>query len=73
METLGAPMERAHTVMQKWGYTGAACLPMALDDAVRAGKLKEDDLVMFTGSGAGLSMGCVAMRWSPNARAGNGR
>ena len=65
METLGEPMEKAHTVMGKWGYTGSACLPMALDDAVRAGRLHPGDLVVFTGSGAGLAMGAVAMRWNP--------
>jgi 3-oxoacyl-[acyl-carrier-protein] synthase-3 len=69
MEHLGVSMERAHTIMQKWGYTGAACLPMALDDAVRAGRLHDDDLVVLTGSGAGLAMGCVALRWSGGAGA----
>lgn len=68
METLGVPMAKAHTVMDKWGYTGAACLPMALDDAVRAGRLHEGDLVLLTGSGAGLAMGSVALEWRPGAR-----
>lgn len=63
METLGQPMERAHTVMGKWGYTGAACLPMALDDAVRGGRLNDGDLILLTGSGAGLTMGCMALEW----------
>jgi 3-oxoacyl-[acyl-carrier-protein] synthase III len=63
MAGMNLPMERAHTIMHKWGYTGSACLPMALDDAVRAGKLADGDLVMFTGSGAGLSMGSVALEW----------
>jgi 3-oxoacyl-[acyl-carrier-protein] synthase-3 len=63
MSALDVPMSRAHTVMGKWGYTGAACLPMALDDAARAGRLHDGDLVMLTGSGAGLAMGCVALRW----------
>lgn len=67
MDRLGAPMSRAHTVMDKWGYTGSACLPMALDDAVKAGRLHDGDLVLLTGSGAGLSMGCVAMRWHPRS------
>jgi 3-oxoacyl-[acyl-carrier-protein] synthase-3 len=65
MGALGEPMAKAHTVMHKWGYTGSACLPMALDDARRAGRLKDGDLVVMTGSGAGLSMGCVALRWHP--------
>lgn len=67
MEKLGVPMSLAHTIMGKWGYTGAACLPMALDDAVRSGRLKDGDLVMLTGSGAGLAMGALAMHWRPSA------
>lgn len=66
MATLGVPMERAHTVMHKWGYTGSACLPMALDDAVHEGRVAPGDLVVMTGSGAGLAMACLAMRWQPS-------
>ncbi len=68
MKSLEQPMSRAHTIMHKWGYTGSACLPMALDDAVSTGKLKDGDLVVMTGSGAGLAMGCVALRWNTNTR-----
>jgi 3-oxoacyl-[acyl-carrier-protein] synthase-3 len=67
MEALGEPMAKAHTVMHKWGYTGSACLPMALDDAVRAGKVRDGQLIVFTGSGAGLAMGSVAMTWRSRA------
>ena len=63
MATLGEPMSKAHTVMRQWGYTGSACLPMALDDAKTKGLLKDGDLMVLTGSGAGLAMGCVAMTW----------
>ena len=63
MSALDVPMTRAHTVMGKWGYTGAACLPMALDDAARTGRLHDGDLVMLTGSGAGLAMGSVVLEW----------
>jgi 3-oxoacyl-[acyl-carrier-protein] synthase III len=63
MERLGQPMNRTHLVMGKWGYTGSACLPMALDDAVKAGRLEDGDLVVLTGSGAGLSMACIALEW----------
>jgi 3-oxoacyl-[acyl-carrier-protein] synthase-3 len=68
MNTLGEPVEKAHTVMAKWGYTGAACLPMALDDSVRSGRLSEGDLIVMTGSGAGLAMGCLALEWRPRSR-----
>ncbi len=64
MDKLGVPMERTHNVMHKWGYTGSACLAMALDDAARAGRLRDGDLVMLTASGAGLSAGCMALTWN---------
>jgi 3-oxoacyl-[acyl-carrier-protein] synthase-3 len=73
MAGMGLPLERAHTVMHKWGYTGSACLPMALHDARAAGRLHDGDLVVLTGSGAGLSMGCVALRWAEPARVRAGR
>ncbi len=65
MERLRQPMEKTHTIMGKWGYTGSACLPMALDDARAAGRLRPGDLVVLTGSGAGLAMGSVALIWNP--------
>lgn len=52
-------------IMHKWGYTGSACLPMALDDAVRSNRLESGALVVMTASGAGLAMGSVALRWNP--------
>ena len=57
------PMSRTHTVMGKWGYTGSACIPMVLDDAVREGKLKEGDNLVMCASGGGLNMACAAFRW----------
>jgi 3-oxoacyl-[acyl-carrier-protein] synthase-3 len=63
MKILDVPMERTHTVMQKWGYTGSACIPMVLDDAVREGKLKAGDNVIMCASGGGLNMACAAFKW----------
>jgi len=63
MKILDVPMERTHTIMQKWGYTGSACIPMALDDAVREGKLKAGDNLIMCASGGGLNMACAAFRW----------
>lgn len=68
MTTLGEPIEKAHTVMGKWGYTGVACIPMALDDSVRTGRIGEGDLILMTGSGAGLAMGSLALEWHPHSR-----
>ena len=53
MDGLGLPRERAHTIMEECGYTGSACVAMAFDDAVRQGKVKAGDLVVFVGSGGG--------------------
>lgn len=64
MDRLGQPREKAWTIMDKWGYTGSACLPMALQDAVEKGAVTAGDLLYFTGSGAGLAMGAVVMRWT---------
>ncbi len=63
MAKLELPMERTHTIMDKWGYTGSACIPMVLHDAVAAGKLNRGDNVVMCASGGGLNMACVAFRW----------
>lgn len=55
MDNLGVDKERAHTIMDRYGYTGSACIPMAFDDAMQKGKLKEGELVCFMGSGGGLA------------------
>ncbi|MGH9881379.1 MAG: 3-oxoacyl-[acyl-carrier-protein] synthase III C-terminal domain-containing protein, partial [Pyrinomonadaceae bacterium] len=52
-----------HTVMGKWGYTGSACIPMVLDDAIYEGKVKRGDNLIMCASGGGLNMACVAFRW----------
>jgi 3-oxoacyl-[acyl-carrier-protein] synthase-3 len=48
----------------QWGYTGSACIPMALDDAVRQGKLQRGDNLILCASGGGVSMACAAFRWT---------
>jgi 3-oxoacyl-[acyl-carrier-protein] synthase III len=62
MADLGLPMEKTHTVMEKWGYTGSACIPMALDDAREQGKLHPGDLAVFIGSGVGYNQAGAAFR-----------
>ncbi|MDD5368373.1 MAG: ketoacyl-ACP synthase III [Anaerolineaceae bacterium] len=55
MEALGLPMEKTHWIMDKWGYTGSACVPMCFDDAREQGKIKSGDLVTLVGSGVGYN------------------
>lgn len=68
MAALGEPMTKTHTIMDKWGYTGSACLPMALHDARTNDRVAPGDLLVLTGSGAGLAMGSAALRWTRNGR-----
>ncbi|UZR97899.1 3-oxoacyl-ACP synthase III family protein [Chondrinema litorale] len=63
MEVFDLPMTKAHTIMQNNGYTGSACIPMALDDAINKGKLKEGDLIFLIGSGGGLAFAATAFRY----------
>ena len=61
-DNLNVPRVKAHTIMDKYGYTGSACIPMALDDAKQKGKLKDGDLAVFMGSGGGLAFACAIFR-----------
>lgn len=62
MEEVGIPIEKAHMVMDKWGYTGSACIPVCFDDAIMQGKIKKGDLVLFVGSGVGYNQAATAFR-----------
>lgn len=62
MADLGLPMEKTHTVMEKWGYTGSACVPIALDDALEKGMISSGDLVVLVGSGVGYNQAGAAFR-----------
>ncbi len=66
MKDLGLPMEKTHTVMEKWGYTGSACIPMAFDDALQQKKIKPGDLVVLVGSGVGYNQAAAAFRMPQN-------
>jgi 3-oxoacyl-[acyl-carrier-protein] synthase-3 len=61
MADLGLPMEKTHTVMEEWGYTGSACIPMALDDALAKKKIHSGDRVVLVGSGVGYNQAAVAL------------
>ncbi len=63
MDNMGLPYDKTHTVMDRYGYTGSACIPMALAESVELGKVKPGDLVVFMGSGGGLAFAAAAFRW----------
>lgn len=62
LDRLGVPRARAPLIMEQFGYTGSAAIPMALDKAVTAGDIKENDLVFLIGSGGGLAFAGAAFR-----------
>jgi 3-oxoacyl-[acyl-carrier-protein] synthase-3 len=62
MAELGLPMQRTHTVMEEWGYTGSACIPMALDDAFEKKRIAPGSLLVLVGSGVGYNQAAVALR-----------
>lgn len=63
MTALNQPMEKTHTIMEKWGYTGSACIPMVMHDAIEEGKLKRGDLVVLCASGGGINMAAMILRY----------
>ncbi|HCX23186.1 MAG: 3-ketoacyl-ACP synthase [Flammeovirgaceae bacterium] len=63
MDNLNVDRSKAHMVMDQYGYTGSACIPMALHDAYKKGKVKEGDLSIFIGSGGGLAFAAAAVRF----------
>ncbi len=63
MAALNQPFEKTHTIMDKWGYTGSACIPMVLHDAIEHGKLERGDIVVFCASGGGINMAAMIFRY----------
>lgn len=64
MGILDQPLTKTHWIMDKWGYTGSACIPMALDDLLETDKApKPGETVLFCASGGGISMACNVWRW----------
>jgi len=63
LDILGVPHDRSHNVMDRFAYTGSACIPMAMADAVDRRVLKQGDLVVLMGSGGGMAMAALAMEW----------
>jgi 3-oxoacyl-[acyl-carrier-protein] synthase-3 len=62
MQDLGLPMEKTHTVMEQYGYTGSACIPMALDHAIETERVPSGALLVLVGSGVGYNQAAVALR-----------
>lgn len=60
---LGIPAEKIFNTIQKFGNTTAATIPIGLDEAVRAGKLKKGMLVASAAFGSGFTWASALYRW----------
>ena len=49
--------------IDRYGNTSAASVPIALDEAVRTGRIEKGQLVVFVAFGAGLTWGSTLVRW----------
>jgi 3-oxoacyl-[acyl-carrier-protein] synthase-3 len=63
MERLGLPLEKVMLNLEQYGNTSAASIPIALDEAVRAGRVRDGSLVMLGAFGAGLTWASALIRW----------
>lgn len=62
-ERLGVPIERAATVLHYTGNTSSASIPLALCDALDAGRVHPGDLILLVGFGAGMTAASAVIRW----------
>lgn len=60
---LGVPTEKAAVVLHRTGNTSAASIPLALVDALDAGRIRDGDLVLMVGFGAGMTAASAILRW----------
>ncbi len=63
-ERLGLPDDKVLLNLDKYGNTTAGTIPLATNDAVKQGRLKKGDLVLFAAVGAGYTAGAILWRWS---------
>ena len=59
----GMPLEKVYINVDRYGNTSAASVPIALDEALRAGRIKEGMTVMFVAFGAGFTWGSLIVKF----------
>src|SRR5690606_42119975 len=58
---LGVPAERVYVNIDRYGNTGAATVPAALDEAIESGRIAPGDRVLLVGFGAGATAGAAVL------------
>ncbi|NWF61821.1 MAG: ketoacyl-ACP synthase III [Fischerella sp.] len=62
-QRLNIPEHKVISNLAYYGNTSAASIPLALDEVVRQGKIKVDDIIVASGFGAGLTWGAAIFQW----------
>jgi 3-oxoacyl-[acyl-carrier-protein] synthase-3 len=62
-DVLRIPRAKVFNNLDKYGNTSAGSVPLALDEAMAEGRIKDGELVMLSGFGAGLAWGTALIRW----------
>lgn len=60
---LGLPMDKVITTVDRHGNTSAASIPLALDSAVRSGRVRREEILMLEGVGGGFTWGAVLLKF----------
>jgi 3-oxoacyl-[acyl-carrier-protein] synthase-3 len=60
---MGLEEERVPSMIERYGNTSAASIPILLNELNRAGRLSRGDLLVFCAFGGGLTTGAAALRW----------
>jgi 3-oxoacyl-[acyl-carrier-protein] synthase-3 len=60
---LGVPGEKVYSNVERYGNTTAASIPIALDECVEQGRIREGDLVCLAAFGSGFTWGSTLIRW----------
>src|SRR5476651_148889 len=63
IDVLKIPRSKVFNNLERYGNTSPGSIPLVLDEAMQEGRIKNDDLVMLSGFGAGLAWGTALMRW----------
>jgi 3-oxoacyl-[acyl-carrier-protein] synthase-3 len=63
-QRLNVGMDRAVVVLDRYGNTSSASIPLAFDDARKNGRIKVGEYALMTGFGAGMTWASSVVRWS---------
>lgn len=62
-QRLGIPEDRTAVVIDRYGNTSSASIPLALDHALQSGRVADGDLLLLSGFGGGMSWASAVLRW----------